>query len=320
MEQWTNYWQHTFSLNSFAEGKAAFGYNGELQRFWHKKMPNTVNDTNILDIGTGNGALAVLCYQYAASLRYSWSITAIDVADINPKKNKYEDVSINDALDYIEFFGGTAIEFTSFNDSKFDFLCSQFSLEYSNLILALPECVRLLKPGGKLCAVMHSERSHIVLDSKIGLEVLNVFLIKSDIFILVEKTLMLAEELLKRGEKVKGNSTFNLLNASLLKSVSILQQQVKNEENQHWFDSVIGVIAPLLYKLSIGNINIFTEYVKQLTYYRMRIIDQLDAVMNEKRIKEVNNILSRLSVQCSWSELIIENQYFGCILEARKAS
>lgn len=282
-------------------------------------MPNTVSDTDILDIGTGNGALAVLCYQYAASLRYSWGITAIDAADIYPQKNKYEDISINDALDYIEFFGETMIESTSFNDSKFDFLCSQFSLEYSNLKLALPECVRLLKPDGKLCAVMHSERSHIVLDSRMGLEVLDMFLIKSDIFILVEETLILAEELLKRGENVKVNSKFNLLNTSLLKSVSILQQQVKNEVNQYWFDSVIGVVAPLLYKLRIGNVKIFTEYLKQLTYYRMRIINQLDAVMNEKRIKEVSDILSMLSVQYSWSELLIENKYFGCILEVHKA-
>lgn len=314
MEQWTNYWQQTTALNSFAEGQSALGYHGDLQKFWYKQIDRLPSVASILDIGTGNGALAVLCHQYGLSRSAEWDITAIDAADIKPHLNHYSEKNINDAIKSIHFFGKTNIESTPFEHHKFDFICSQFALEYSNLKLSLLECIHLLKPNGKLCAVMHSENSNIVLDSKDGLVILNLFLSESDVFFRIANLLELAEKLLSQGQVLKGNLEFNLLNKSVLQQVLFLQQS-KSGHVRCWFDRVISTIAPLLYELKLGNRAIFGKYIKNLSYYRERLTDQLNATIIDGRKKEINAILISLGVEYRWSTMEVEEQIFGCVLE-----
>ncbi|UXK07265.1 class I SAM-dependent methyltransferase [Shewanella putrefaciens] len=314
MEQWTNYWQQTRALNSFAEGQSALGYHGDLQHFWYKQIDSLPSVANILDIGTGNGALAVLCHQYGFSRSAQWDITAIDAADIKPHLNYYSEKSINNAIKSIHFWGNTNIESSPFEGHKFDFLCSQFALEYSNLSLSLLECIRLLKPNGKLCAVMHSENSDIVLDSQAGLVILNLFLSESDVLVRIKNLLELAEKIISQGMVLNECSEFNLLNKSVLQEVVLLQQS-QSGHFRYWFDRIISAIAPLLYELKLGNATIFLNYIKELGYYRERLTDQLNAIVNDDRKKEVDAILISLGVEYYWSSLEVENKKFGCVLE-----
>ncbi|MGL5047839.1 MAG: class I SAM-dependent methyltransferase [Shewanella sp.] len=223
MEQWTQYWQHTSALNSFAEGQSAMGYYGELRDFWHQQLQYLSPNANLLDIGTGNGALALLCYQYGAAKSYQWDLHAIDAADIKPQHNTYDDAAISDALSQIKFLGNTFTEDLPYEHQSFDLVCSQFALEYANLTLALPECLRVLKDNGNLVAMMHHQDSAIVADSRMGLAVLNLFLEQSNVFVQIKRLLMLASTLLLQGINVKSSAEFNQLNSELLQQFNALQ-------------------------------------------------------------------------------------------------
>lgn len=60
MKHWTNYWRNSGALNSFAEGRVAKGYDGDVKKFWDDKFSLFPTQGEIVDLGTGNGALAIL--------------------------------------------------------------------------------------------------------------------------------------------------------------------------------------------------------------------------------------------------------------------
>ena len=161
---------------------------------------------------------------------------------------------------------------------------------------------------------MHSENSDIVLDSQAGLVILNLFLSESDVLVRIKNLLELAEKIISQGMVLNECSEFNLLNKSVLQEVVLLQQS-QSGHFRYWFDRIISAIAPLLYELKLGNATIFLKYIKELGYYRERLTDQLNAIINDDRKKEVDAILISLGVEYYWSSLEVENKKFGCVLE-----
>ncbi|MCE9678271.1 class I SAM-dependent methyltransferase [Shewanella sp. AS1] len=315
MEQWTNYWQHTRALNSFSEGESALGYHGELRDYWHNKIAGLPKNANVLDVGTGNGALAVLCFQYSAIHQYSWEISAIDAADIRPQQNQYSDESINSALKSISFFGNTQIEKTHFDPQSFDLICSQFALEYSDLSQSLIECIRLLKPKGRLVAMLHYEHSNIAAHSRSEKRALDLFFNEADFLARVQEILDLVSQCMSQRENIQTNDDFKSLNSLLLQKVRDLGELAKDGHCEAAFNEILSQIAPLLYELRIENRAIFKKYVKQLNFHRMRLEDQLNAVVDSARKQSIEAILGTLGVECSFSEIVIDKECFGIVLE-----
>ncbi|MDH1470921.1 class I SAM-dependent methyltransferase [Shewanella sp. LC6] len=318
MKQWTNYWQNSRSLNSFSEGQSALGYHGEMLYFWQNQLSALSNGAKVLDIGTGNGALAILCYQYAQTLGFVWELLGIDAADINPKVNIYSDESINKALQNISFRGNTFIERSELESGDFDFICSQYAIEYSDLTQSLPEICRLLAPNGRFCALMHATESEIVADSRLGLSFLNILLDKSPFLKEVGAVLVYAEKFIKEGKSLADDVEFKRLNEVLLFQVKWLKSKALDMGCDSWFNSILSKIAPLLYQLKTENVAIFDEYCKQLFFYRMRIRDQLDSVIDEKRKQLLLESLERLHVQYCFSELFVEGKHVGITLVIHK--
>jgi len=318
MEQWTKYWRETTALNSFAEGQSALGYYGELERLWQAQLKHLANNASLLDIGTGNGGLAVLCYQYGRILNYQWSIHAIDAADINPMLNKYEDQTINAAISQIKFQGNTPAEVLPYANDSFDLVCSQFAIEYANLELALPECIRVLTPQGKLVAIMHHEDSAIVADSRIGLRVLNLFMLESTVFFEIKNLLELGAELISQGVNIKSSARFNQLNSALLQQFKQLQCHFSDDDTAHWCQRFIASIVPFLYELTPHSPAIFANYLTQLALYRLRLIDQLKATLTSERQQSMVQMLSSLPVKVHWENVMIDEHAFGVLLEVTK--
>lgn len=318
MNQWTQYWQNTTALNSFAEGQSALGYYGDLERLWQAQLKHLANNASLLDIGTGNGGLAVLCYQYGRILNYQWSIHAIDAADINPILNKYEDQTINAAISQIKFQGNTPAEALPYANDSFDLICSQFAIEYANLEIALPECIRVLKHNGKFVAVMHHQDSSIVADSCVGLRVLDLFMVESNVFLNIKTLLELAAALILQGKKIKSSEKFNQLNLALLQQFKQLQGHFSDEATAKWCQQYIASIVPLLYELTPQSPKVLEDYLTQLALYRLRLVDQINAKLTVERQHAIEKILSNFQVEYSWENVVINEQIFGTLLEVNK--
>ncbi len=153
-QAWSSYWQHG-ALHS-CTGAYAGNYDGVVAAFWSSCFSRLSAAATVVDIGTGNGAVARLAFEHAASARASWRVHGVDSAAIRP-----ELPGDAEALAGIVFHPNTAAEQLPFPDAFVDLLCGQYALEYTDLDRVLPEFRRVLRSDGGLAFVVHAEDSAV---------------------------------------------------------------------------------------------------------------------------------------------------------------
>lgn len=158
--EWDRFWRYD-RLSSFETGPGAANYAGETAEGWRRFFANVLEGGAILDIATGNGAIAVLAVETGKDFR----VTGIDYADIAPDRF----VTTSDALGQVTFRGRTSAEALPFGDGSFDAVTSQFGIEYSDMDKSLPEAMRVLKSGGRLRLAMHATEGAVVRDTTLSL-------------------------------------------------------------------------------------------------------------------------------------------------------
>jgi len=139
------------------------GYDLELRDAWSSFFGELPDGARILDIGTGNGAVAAIARDTASGLGRGWEIHASDLARIDPMRD------VPDAgtrLSGIVFHPGVATERLPFDDASFDAVSGHYALEYAELAPALAELHRVLRPGGKAQFVIHHADSPLVLNAR----------------------------------------------------------------------------------------------------------------------------------------------------------
>ena len=154
LEHWESYYQG----GALATGPAGSGggYDQELRSVWQDFLAPLPNDATILDLGTGNGALALIIKEFGDAQGARWTIHGTDLASIDPPgqvtdgKHRFEGVI---------FHSEVASEDLPFDDSSFDAVGGQYALEYADSSQAVAEIARVLKPGGRAQFIMHHHRS-----------------------------------------------------------------------------------------------------------------------------------------------------------------
>jgi len=154
-DHWTNYWQQGH-LTSFGGGFKT-NYEGELKNFWQRFADNIAEHSSVLDIGTGNGALIELIQK-----NHDFNCVGVDKALIHK--------------DYInsvkgELLSGVSAEILPFESSRFDYVISQFAIEYTNIDKSLEEVIRVLKNKRNFVFICHHPESVII---KSNQEILNI--------------------------------------------------------------------------------------------------------------------------------------------------
>ena len=166
-EYWESYWQQGH-LTSFGETFSG-NYTGILATIWLDYFNGAVPHTNVLDIGTGAGALLDICL--TSSTEFS-NITGIDSANVMASKSilRTPNAKILDGVD------AKSIPLPS---TSIDYVVSQFGIEYSNLSESMPEVARLLTSQGQFQFVVHHVDSIIIKGNKPALNAADA-LLKSD--------------------------------------------------------------------------------------------------------------------------------------------
>ena len=151
---WSRYWRHDV-LHSLP-GSFAGNYEGAIGDFWQRQFEPLLADHRVLDIGTGNGALAQLaCHVCAATMP---RVDAIDLAEIAPDWISAQPLACQQAL---HFHSGVSAEALPFPAHSFDLAVSQYGLEYCNAALAIAQLARVLTPGGRVALLMHHRDSRL---------------------------------------------------------------------------------------------------------------------------------------------------------------
>ena len=150
---WTRYWRSGFQNTCFFADRA-FSVEGD----WAAYFACAASGAKIIDLATGNGAVAWIAARVAKDTGRDIAVVGVDFADIDPT-----DVASVDAelVPRVTFVGSTDIAQLSFPDSEFDFASSQFGFEYAEQAPALSELKRVLKPGGKVRFLLHASEGAV---------------------------------------------------------------------------------------------------------------------------------------------------------------
>ena len=158
---WSNYWAGgalTSLPDDFREN-----YDGEVAEFWSTQFDLLPERAEIVDVCTGNGAVALLAAQWALDHdREDWRIAAVDAAHIDPAVIGRHWPGQAQALARIRFIPDTPLETLVLPDAGVDLITSQYGLEYCELARAVPRLAATLKSGGRLAMLAHAMSSAMV--------------------------------------------------------------------------------------------------------------------------------------------------------------
>ena len=166
-EQWGRYWRHG-TVTTFG-GRFADNYEGRIRDHWHRMLDQVPAGGKVIDLATGNGAIALISAEYGERLTREFEIVGIDSADIAPARHLAGRGNARH-LDRIRFVGNTRLEDTGLPGASFDLAASQFGIEYAEPTVAVDELHRLLKPAhATFAALIHHADSALLRQAKDGL-------------------------------------------------------------------------------------------------------------------------------------------------------
>lgn len=164
LEQWETYYRGgaLATCPTAPDG----GYDLEVRAAWVEFFSTLPEGARILDVGTGNGVVALIAAETATALRRHWTIDATDLAAINPMqhvpdgKRRFQGIS---------FHPGVATERLPFAEDSFDAVSGHYALEYTDTTAALAEIYRVLKPGGDAQFILHHMDSQLMRNARMSL-------------------------------------------------------------------------------------------------------------------------------------------------------
>jgi SAM-dependent methyltransferase len=155
---WDRFWSYD-RLSSFGTGTGAGNYGEHIAAGWRTFFAALPTGARVLDLCTGNGAIAVMAVEAGDQLR----VTGADLAAVRPAAF----VSASRAsLAQVQFLAKTPAEQLPLADASFDAVVSQYGIEYSDLEQSIPEAVRVLAPGGWLRIATHAAEGSVAADTK----------------------------------------------------------------------------------------------------------------------------------------------------------
>ncbi|WP_127346695.1 class I SAM-dependent methyltransferase [Pseudidiomarina mangrovi] len=326
MEHWSAYWQTSGVLNSFAEGNVKDGYSGELKQFWEHQFASAPATAKIIDIGTGNGALAILAYDYGRANQRHFSVEGLDKAVINPAKQFEQQPTIAKKLKAITFHSAVAAEELPFADQSVDLAVSQFGFEYSDRKESMRALAKALKPGAKAIFVSHHSNSELTKNSQHAVEVLRYCLEVSPLFQQADMYFDLARQAIPQ-IGLEGWQTFphhTILSRSLKWTMDILQERFSAAGQKAYVNDVISRVARLLQAMTATNQPQLMEALgleyRLLNDHRMRVEDQLNASLAKKDISTLVKSAKQLDMTLTAEELAIDGKLFGWVLVLTKSA
>ena len=144
---WTHFWDKASGETPGCLPHMPAYVNALIETSWADFFHALPTDADLLDLGTGNGAVLFL----ARKTRPDLSLTGVDQARTLP-----------DPGTGIRLLPETKLTSLPFDDNTFGAVTSQFAIEYSALNKSTAELKRVLRPGGAFQLLCHHSESVIV--------------------------------------------------------------------------------------------------------------------------------------------------------------
>lgn len=151
---WSRLWR-TGALHSCIEDFQG-NYDGQTAAFWRSQFDRLADGARVLDVGTGNGAVALLACEAARARGVAFEVHAADAAEIDPPSAAGRDYA------GIRFHPRTPTEALPFEAGSIDLVTAQFAFEYAPQAAALAELLRVTGPRGHVAMIVHARGSAIL--------------------------------------------------------------------------------------------------------------------------------------------------------------
>ncbi len=157
LEHWASYYRGGAIVS--CPTTADPNYTMEVRDAWVDFFSALPDGARLLDLGTGNGPVALIAKETAADLSRSFIIDAVDLAVIDPLQHVPDGESL---FEGIRFHSGVSTEALPFDKSTMDAVSGQYILEYTDVTKTLAEIGRVLVPGGRCQFILHHGDSLVV--------------------------------------------------------------------------------------------------------------------------------------------------------------
>lgn len=288
--QWSRYWERG-TVTTF-HGRFEGNYDGAVREYWHERFAALPEGARVVDLATGNGALALLAQRFSARRELDLRITGVDYADIDPAR-QFAGRSFARHLRRIEFKGGARLEDTGLPAGAFDLAMSQFGFEYGDPGAAAAEVARLLKgAGATFAAMLHHRESAIVRQARDGLAQIAAC-VKSGLTASVRDLHRHLDQLAKRGKDPQEDSRAIELRADINRILADLQREgARHQDPGQLVFYVENSMATFNPQLTAGKsceekLAMLTVVGTETDAYRQRMRDLVSASLDDAQIAEV---------------------------------
>jgi ubiquinone/menaquinone biosynthesis C-methylase UbiE len=151
MNPWSLFWRqgHSTTFGDYFKQ----GYAGPVADWWHSKLTTLPTGSVVLELGCGNCSLLPAMISSGIKGKY----IGVDLARV--RLSAVSEQGLPESGIEVSLHSETPAENVPEADASIGLVASVFGIEYSDLDQSLPEVLRLLKPGGQFCALLHHDDS-----------------------------------------------------------------------------------------------------------------------------------------------------------------
>lgn len=304
---WTRYWQSGFQDTCFFADRAF-----AVDQFWQDLFSGLDSRARIVDLATGNGAVALKAATFGRIHSKAFVISGVDYATIAPAKLSSADAEL---LASIEFISDTDIRNLPFSASSIHCLTSQFGFEYANVDEAIAEAVRVLVSGGQARFLMHAKDGAVHKASATRLRRAQGLLQKGQLMMQLDDL----ARALKSGSKSRVHKTLHRIEAkvaSLQRKYSAVPKddlvwQISRES--HNISTAVSRVSGADIVARIADIRV------EVTAYTQRLHAMLRASRSAKSMDELCEKARIVGfASATYTPFLVDQSQVGWVFAARK--
>jgi len=269
-------------------------YTLELRDLWLAFFAAIDDGGRVLDVGCGNGAIALLAKEAASAVGRRFEIHGADLASIDPPRHVANGASL---FAGIEFHAGMPCERLGFETGTFDAVSGQYALEYTDTPRSLAEVRRVLRPGGRALFIMHHD--HSVLIRNAGESLAQAALVFEETRILRK---LRRHAVAERQSEAAARATW----AELSAAATQLQQAAARSKSPHLLHVVIDGVQKLLgarREMSVAGFEREVDrFEREVRAGVRRLQDLVGCAQSEQQMAATVDTARRIGFECGVAE------------------
>ena len=304
---WSDFWQSELT-RAFAADEAQ---ERALQNFWTAACRNWNKGDRVLDLGCGNGALALSLAALAGKTGKTFSYTGLDQAEIRPPPHAdFEPLNV-------VLLDNTQAETARLPDSSFERVISQYGFEYCDRKAVSTRIAAWIVPEGTVSLLVHTRDSHLTAEVRYTLEQIRMAE-ESALLVLVARLL---SRLVQLGGAENADRQAKTMRDLINKTCEELTDKAEHMPNpyfpRNFVSACLGSFSSKRSHIPLDvRLENIIDFSRQLLFQKDRLVQQQRAALSEGQIEESIADLECLGLNCSRREAFVyDDEQFGVALD-----